>query len=472
MDETLQDSEPTAEGGRAPSEDVATAYSGTPHTAQFAPVETPGQAFSPAQPEDDGYPGGQIPESSGFSWRLPGQPAPVQHAQGGIPNEFDHLFRDAPADDRRSLMPNQGTIGVAVPGAAGYSGPSYPQNPATSGPGPASGSGYGAAPGQGYGSGGPGGHGGRGGPDLGPQPTQAFPPAEATGPQTSVYQPPTQDQVGYGQQPPNRGYDQSGYDQGGYDQGYQTQAQGPYDADSHTQTIPRVQPQMYGGRGNGGGGPDLLLATGPDRRQSNRTLLVAVGVFVVLIVIAVVAFSGGGGKAKNGSAGKSTNTDTPPPSTTASAPAGVDPAAKAQADALFAIINQSSELRSKANGAYSNVQACQNVPQNKQTFTDVADKRQAQADGVKGLAVDKLPDGAKLQQDLINSWQLSAESERDYANWANDNLSCHGKPGSNDNLNRASSAGTKAGAAKNEAVKDWNAFAAKFGEPTIKIGDL
>ena len=467
MDETLQESEPTAEGGHAPSEDVATANAEKPHTAQFAPVETPGQAFSPAQPEDDGFPGGPIPESSGFSWRLPGQPAPVQHAQGGIPNEFDHLFRDAPADDRRSLMPNQGTIGVAVPGAAGYSGPSYPQNPATSGPGPVPGPGPapGPAHGQGYGPG------GSGGPDLGPQPTQALPPAEATNRQVPVYQPPTQDQVGYGQQPPGRGYDQGGYDQGGYDQGgYQAQAQ-PYDADSHTQTIPRVQPQMYGGRGNGAE-PDLLLATGPDRRQSNRTLLVAVGVFVVLIVVAVVAFSGGGGKSKGGTAGKSTNTDTPPPSSSASAPAGVDPAAKQQADAVFAIISQSPELRSRANGAFSNVEACQNVAQNKQTFSDVADKRQAQADGMKALAVDKLPDGAKLQQDLINSWQLSAESERDYANWANDNLNCHGKTGSNDNLNRAKSAGDKAGSAKNEAVKDWNAFASKFGEQTIKIGDL
>lgn len=451
MDETLQESEPTAEGGHAPSEDVATANAGKPHTAQFAPVETPGQAFSPAQPEDDGFPGGPIPESSGFSWRLPGQPAPVRHAQGGIPNEFDHLFRDAPTDDRRSLLPNQGTIGVAVPGAAGYSGPSYPQNPAAGGPGPVPG----PAPGQGYGP---------GAPDLGPQPTQAFPPAEATGRQAPAYQAPTQDQVGYGQQLPNRGYDQGGYQA-------QAQPQGPYDADSHTQTIPRVQPQMYGGRGNAGE-PDLLLGTGPDRRQSNRTLLIAVGVFVVLIVVAAVAFSGGGGKSKTDTAGKATKTDTPPPTTSASAPAGVDPAAKSQADAIFAIISQSAELRSRANGAYSNVGACQNVPQNKQTFSDVADKRQAQADSMKALPVDKLPDGAKLQQDLINSWQLSAESERDYANWANDNLNCHGKPGSNDNLNRASSAGVKAGSAKNDAVKDWNAFASKLGEQTIKIGDL
>ena len=468
MDETLQESEPTAEGGHAPSEDVATAEAEKAHTAQFAPVETPGPGtpgsgtpgsgmpgsgtpgsetpgsetpgwtVSPAQPEDDGFPGGPIPDSSGFSWRLPGQPVPVQHAQGGIPNEFDHLFRDAPADDRRSLMPNQGTIGVAVPGAAGYAGPAYPQNPATSVP-----------------------------PGPGSQPTQALPPAEATGHQAPVYQPPTQAQVGYGQQQlPSRAYDQ-----GGYQAQAQAQGQAGYGPESHTQAIPRVQPHMYGGRGNSGE-PDLLLATGPDRRQSNRTLLVAVGVFVVLIVVAAVAFSGGGGKSKSGTAGKSATTDSPPPSTSSSAPPGVDPEAKKQADAIFAIIAQSHELRSKANGAYDAVQLCQNVAANKQAFTDVATSREAQADGMKPLAVDKLPGGAKLQQDLITSWQLSAESERDYANWANDNLACKGKPGANDNLNRATSAGDKAGTAKSAAVNDWNAFASRLGEQTIKVSDL
>ncbi|MEZ0106087.1 hypothetical protein ABH920_000068 [Catenulispora sp. EB89] len=465
MDETLQESEPTAEGGRAPSEDAATAQAGMSHTAQFAPVETPHQAVSPAPPEDDGYPGGPIPESSGFSWRLPGQPAPVQHAQGGIPNEFDHLFRDAPVDNRHSLMPNQGTIGVSVPGAAGYSGPSYSQNSATNGPGGPGASGPPSA-----------------GPGMGPQPTQALPPADATGRQAPVYQPPTQDQIGYGQDQSGYGQDQTGYGQQqmpnrGYDPGgYSAQAQGPVNPESHTQAIPRVQPQMYGGGmnhgGRGPGEPDLLLATGPDRRQSNRTLMVAVGVFVVLIVVAAVAFSGGGGKAKPSATGKSTTPDTPPPSTTVSAPPGVDPAAKAQADAIFTIIAQSHELRSKANAAISGVQQCKNVASYKADFSDVAAKRQAQADGTKPLSVDKLPGGTQLQANLVNAWQLSAESENDYAAWANDNLSCTGKPGSNDNFNKGNSAGDKAGSVKGEVVSEWNAFASKLGEQTIKISDL
>ncbi|WP_194923835.1 hypothetical protein [Catenulispora pinisilvae] len=460
MDET-HERESTAGGGQAPPEDVATAEAEKPYTAQFAPVETPTQAVSPVPPEEDGFPGGPIPESSGFSWRLPGQPAPVQQAQGGIPNEFDHLFRDAPADGRRSLMPNQGTIGVSVPGTAGYSRSGYSQNPATNAPA-SNGPGHGAGPGADFGPG--------PGTNLGPQPTQALPPADSTGRQAPVYQSPTQDQVGYGQQLPSRAYDPGGYSA-------QAQGQGPVDPDSHTQSIPRVpaQPPMYGGMNNGGmnnGNPDLLLATGPDRRQSNRTLLIALGVFVVLVVVAAVAFSGGGGKSKTNNAGKTTNVDTPAPSTSVSAPPGVDPAAKAQADAIFTLISQSHALRVAANDAITGVQQCKNVAANKASFTDVAAKRQAQADGMKPLSVDKLSGGQQLQKDLIDSWQLSAESEKDYAAWANDNLTCTGKPGANDNFNKGNSAGTDAGRAKNKAVADWNAFAAKLGEQTIEISNL
>jgi len=453
MDETLHESEPKTAGGEPPSGDSATAEPGLPRTAHFAPVERPDQGVSPAQPVDDGRPGGEIPESSGFSWRLPGQQIPVQQAQGGIPNEFDHLFRDAPEDGRRSLLPDQGPIGISVPGAANYR-QGNAGRPVSSGQGGQGGSGNQSGPGAQTGA----------APTPGPTPTQALPPVGATGQQQPAYQSPTQDQVGYSQQgPPSRAYDSTGYQ--AQTQGYQS------DPEQHTQAIPRVSAQPYG---PGPGGPDLLLATGPGKRQSKTTLLVALGGFVVLIVVAAVAFSGGGGKPKAGNAKKSTTTsDTPAQSTSVAAPPpGVDPEAKKQADAIWLIIAQSHELRSRANTAVSAVEQCRNMADNKQTFADVAAKRQAQADTVKGLAVDKLPGGPKLATDLINGWQLSAESENDYVAWTADNLTCTGKPGANDNRNKAQSAGQKAGNAKNEAVKDWNAFASKFGEQTIVVTDL
>src|SRR3954453_22205728 len=119
MDETFPESESTTGGAMPPSDDAATAGAEKPHFAQFAPVEAPDQAASHAGPQGDGFPGGEIPESSGFSWRLPGQQLPTQQVQGGIPNEFDHLFRDAPEDNRRSLMPGQGPIGVSLSGNGG-----------------------------------------------------------------------------------------------------------------------------------------------------------------------------------------------------------------------------------------------------------------------------------------------------------------------------------------------------------------
>jgi hypothetical protein len=461
MDETFPESESPTGGAMPPPEDAATAGAQMPHTAQFAPAETPEQAVSPTGPQNgpgpqaDGYPGGEMPESSGFSWRLPGQQLPTQQVQGGIPNEFDHLFRDAPEDNRRSLMPDQGPIGVSLQGGGA---PGYPSGAGRPRP-PAGGS---DGNGGGRGNGGRGGNGG----NFGPQPTQALPAAGATGQQSPVYQPPTQDQVGYPQQGlPSRAYDADGYEV--QPQGYPAEV----DPEQHTQAIPRVPAQPYGVHP---GGPDLLLATAPGKRQAKTTLLVAIGVFVVLIVVAAVAFSGGGGdKAKNAGSKKSTTSDTPAASSSSvSAAPGVDPEAKKQADAVYRIIAQSKELRSQANTAVSGVQQCKNMAENKQTFADVATKRQAQADAVKGQPVDKLPGGQKLAGDLVNAWQLSAESENDYVAWAADNLSCTSKPGANDNLTRANSAGGKAGSAKAEAVKDWNAFASQLGVQPIGINDL
>jgi len=360
-------------------------------------------------------------------------------------------------DDRRSLMPAQGPIGVSVPGAAGYSqsGSGYSQNPATSGRGPV------PNPTQAMPA-----AGGMPNPTQAmPQPTQAMPAAGATGHQMPPYQPPTQDQVGYPPQPmPNRAYDADGYQAQGQPYG------GPVNPQQHTQAIPRVPAQPYGDMRSGE--PDLLLATGPDRRQSNRTLLIAAGVFVVLIVVAAVAFSGGGGKPKNGATSNTTATDAPSASAPASVPPGVDPAAKAQADAVYQIIAQSNDLRSRANGALSAVGQCKDVAGNKATFADIAAKRQAQAAAVKALPVDKLPGGAKLVADLAEGWQLSAESENDYAAWANDNLACTGKPSSSGNRAKGDSAGKGAGTAKGKAVEDWNAFATKLGQQTIKVVDL
>jgi hypothetical protein len=215
------------------------------------------------------------------------------------------------------------------------------------------------------------------------------------------------------------------------------------------------------------GNPDLLLGTAPSRQSSNRVLLGAVGVLVVLIVIGLFAFAGGGGTKKKTST-DSTSTDTP----SVSAPAGVDPAAKAQADAIYAVIQQSQGLTSRATGAIGDVEGCKNIQQAIVTFDDIATKRQAQADAVGGLPADKLVNGTQLVSDLKQAWQYSATSEHELAQWAQDNATCTSKPGNNDNRHRADTDGQHAGTSKSTAADEWNTAAAKDGEPTIKHTDL
>ncbi len=209
-----------------------------------------------------------------------------------------------------------------------------------------------------------------------------------------------------------------------------------------------------------------LLPVGP-RRSSTTPLLIALGVFVVLVVIAAVAFSGGGKSSSNGGK-KNPATDTP----TASVPNGVNADAKAQANALFLVIGQGKDLRGQANNAITDVESCRNVAQAQATFTSISAKRQFQSDSLKTLSVDKIPGGAQLAADMQKAWQYSADSEKEYAVWAGDNLSCSGKPGSNDNKAKANSDGAKAGSAKSTVVAEWNAMAAKAGQTTIALSDL
>ena len=145
---------------------------------------------------------------------------------------------------------------------------------------------------------------------------------------------------------------------------------------------------------------------------------------------------------------------------------------KAQADAVYALITQSKGLAAQAGNAIGDVMACKDVVAAQQTFTDIAAHRQTQADQVKGLPVDKVPGGAQLVADLNKAWQFSADSERELAGWAADNASCTGKPGANDKRAQADADAGKAGAAKITATAEWNAIAAKAGQPTVVKADL
>jgi hypothetical protein len=397
---------------------------------------------------DDGRPGGPTPSSSGFSWRVGGRPSPVMQSQGGIPNEFDHLFRDSDADGRRSLMPSQGAFGVVMPPAVGRS--VRPALPPAQSRGELTGGGDSQLPG--YQSD------GDDADDAGyprqPYSAQAYQQAAAY--LASTHAPDGAAATG-GTGSANAGDGTAVPGQTG-------------DADErHTQAIPRVTAQLYGASAPqqpGGPGSDGGLAAPVGAgRNATPVLLISVGVFIVLVVLAAVAFSSGGGKAKK---------DKPPAAvdTPAATASGVDPAAKAQADAVYALIAQSKVLVRQASNAIGDVAICKNVAAAQQTFTTVGQKRQAQVDGVKALPVDKIPNGVQLSAGLAKAWQYAADSERELAGWAADNASCTGKPGSNDKRALADADAGKAGAAKIAVVSDWNAVAAKVGQQAITKEDL
>jgi hypothetical protein len=388
-----------------------------------APPPPDAEPTAVEQPTHDGFPGGDAPESSGFSWRLPGSAPVVMHSQGGIPNEFDHLFRDSDEDRRRSLMPSQSPIGVALP-------------PGTQ-------------------------------PPLALPPGK--PPSQSGESQLPAYQPPAQQQLAaYPQQP----YQDQTYQQAAYQQTTQVPVGAPSDDDQHTQAIPRVPVQPYayapqpGQAGGGGVGGGVGYEQTGERRSSTTPMLIAIGVFVLLIVIASVLLFGG--------SKKNTANNHPGGSGTLGNP-GASPAApsKAQADALYKLMTSGKSARDQANAAITSVEQCKDVSTAKATFTDAAKTRQSQYDSIKTLPVDQLGvDTTQLVSNLSQGWQYSADSEKELAAWANDNLTCTGTPSKADNRSAADHDGSKAGSFKGSAVAEWNAMAAKLGEPTIDISSL
>ena len=384
-------------------------------------VASPEHEPMPAPPVDDGLPGGDEPSSSGFSWRVRGSAPAVMQSQGGIPNEFDHLFRDSEQDGRHSLLPTQGPISVARP----ESQPSLP-------------------------------------PAVRPAPTQNGEPPLPT------YQAPAPS-TGQPQQPgsyPEQPYQERTFQQGGYQPTTQVPIGPPSDDDRNTQAIPRipVQPYAYGASTAPSGGGEGFEPTG-ERRSSTAPLAFAGVIFVVLVVVAAVMLFGG--------SNKPASTAKNPGGPSAGSSSASESAAKTQADAIYALILQSKSLRSDANGAYSEVSGCKNQTQAQSTFTDVGTKRQAQADNVKKLPVTSMPAGAaQLIDDLHESWQYSADSENELALWAGDNLTCSSKAATTGNLTHANSDGSRAGEYKAKAAADWNAMAAALGEPTISVDSL
>jgi len=361
---------------------------------------------------------------------LPPEPAPMQAQQGytgyeaeaaGLPTEFDHLFRGSPQDSRRSIDRQRPGIGAAPENYAMPEGYQDPQYQAQAGQQAAQ---MQSVPMQ-TGS-------RQAGPmQAGPMPDAQYSAAQfqSAGLSTASYQPPGEAQP-YGAE--QYGAEQYGVEQ--YGQPEYPQAPG-YGA----------PPPQYGNQGYDGGGWNP--GGGGGASGNRKRWLIGGGVAAVAVIGIVYALSSGGG----------------PGTPTAHSSTGASTSAQAttpqqQAQAIYQLIAQSGQLRSAANGAVSDVNACRNLTAAQNTLQSTAQQRQAQADQVAKLNVSKIQNGTALIQELQQAWSASAKYDSAYASIAGDvQTGCKTSQVKKDpNYQTTNTEGTAASQAKVQAADLWN----------------
>ncbi|MFC9288879.1 hypothetical protein ACFT0E_19840, partial [Streptomyces sp. NPDC057052] len=143
--------------------------------------------------------------------------------------------------------------------------------------------------------------------------------------------------------------------------------------------------------------------------------------------------------------------------------------AEQQAIALDKLLADSGSSRATVIGAVADVKRCDNLAQAASDLRDAAKQRTGLVTALSGLAVDKLPDHARLTAALTKAWQASASADDHYAAWADQVAADKGKlckkgqarsTGRTQEANRAS--GT-ASAQKTQAATLWNAIAKTYG---------
>jgi hypothetical protein len=347
-------------------------------------------------------------------------PTQVQQAPGGypaegtgLPSEFDHLFRGSPQDSRRSIDRQRPAVGAAFPAA--YQNPQF-QAPEQSAPQ--------------Y------------------QPAGHEQAAAYQGPIDAPVYPPEEQYGGHPEYAQAQGYGQAGYGTQGY--------AGPEYGN----------PEYQGGEFVGqGGGPGGWGPGGGSASSRNRKgWLIGGGIALVAVIGIVYALTSGGGSSSP-SAHHGTGS-------TASAPAAT---AQQQAEAVYAIIAQSGQLRSAANDAVVEVNGCHNLAAAQNALQTTAKQRQDQADSVAKLDVSLIHNGAQLVQELQQAWSASAQYDAAYAAIAGDvQNGC--KPGDikkDANYPTTNTQGTAASQAKVQAADLWNTnVAGPLGQQQISEAKL
>ncbi|WP_031063684.1 hypothetical protein [Streptomyces sp. NRRL WC-3742] len=265
------------------------------------------------------------------------------------------------------------------------------------------------------------------------------------------------------------------HQQGGYaaaPAGYPQQAQ-PYQPESVYQSEPAYQPEpAYPQQAQAQPGEEP-----PARRNRPSGRLIAGGVVAGCAAAGIlVAVLMGGGEdptpdKKTPVAATSGNSAGQASGTGSGAP--VDPAVKAQAQALSDLLGTASDSRTSVVSAVASVQKCDKLPESQQALTAAAGKRRELQTKLGQLKTDKLPGGQQLVDQLNAAWTASASADDEYAAWAGDMQGgCDAKKTDNQHYKNAVASSGTATTAKKQASTLWGTVAGQTGLPTRTDGDL
>lgn len=201
----------------------------------------------------------------------------------------------------------------------------------------------------------------------------------------------------------------------------------------------------------------------PGRRKSPLLIVAAVAALAVVGLGVGALMSGGGG----GTATETTaSASSPAPSSAGGGKQLADPA-KDQATALDTLLSESNDSREAVIGAVADTKSCDDLDKASSDLQDAAKQRRGLVTKLKGLSLDKLPDGAALASALTAGWQASAAADDHYAQWARQAEShkvCrHGSARRTDAADEGDQASGEATTAKTKASKLWNTIATTYG---------
>ncbi|WP_147450830.1 hypothetical protein [Streptomyces hoynatensis] len=254
----------------------------------------------------------------------------------------------------------------------------------------------------------------------------------------------------------------------------------------------RSAAEPAGGRPGGPGlPPPPYGGDGPARRRSPLLIVAAVVLGCAVIGLGAGALLGGGdggGSDTETSQSAAAGDSEQPGDGETGADGGETPQdegqdeagdeeARAQAEALSALLDQSNDSRDAVVGAVADVRSCKHLGRAAQDLRAARDQRNGLVTQLNSLELDALPDGEALGQALVEAWQSSAQADENYAAWAeeaaNNRDLCHGgQLRRTDRADQGDAASQQATEAKQHAAELWNPVARQYGLPERDPGQL